>query len=433
MECNIAVSKPSSNASHLISKFTKVCKLRSIGVFHENQVQHSNNNLPCYLSKNSCPVSEDSSCVTEDNECDGEKAQHQHVGEDSVILKLFDTISALKLAYIQLQSAHIPYNPEKISDADKLVIAELETLCNLEKVCKERQSKISKVYSSHLELLKSEIDVVERILEKLKIDSKAKQSKISDLRERILNLDLENGKFVQAMKEENLKRRKEFVWNVNTFDDTFTRASKYIHEFAKPFINLMKASDWDLDMAANSVENAVIYSKRCHKKYAFEAYIARRMFHGMLLKSCNVDDVMRFDDPIDALIQNPNSSFAEFCREKYLLVVHPTMEASFFGNLDQRMLVSSGKHPRTPFYSIFAKMAKWIWILQGIATLIDPNAKLFFVKRGCTFSSVCMQPVEEDSGVEFMSGEVNLSRNVQFMVTPGFKIGETLLKARVYL
>ncbi|KAJ6952903.1 hypothetical protein NC653_041906 [Populus alba x Populus x berolinensis] len=53
------------------------------------------------------------------------------------------------------------------------------------------------------------------------------------------------------------------------------------------------------------------------------------------------------------------------------------MEMCFFRNLDQRMFVLSGKHPRTPFYQIFARMAKWVWILQGIATSIDPISQIF--------------------------------------------------------
>ncbi|KAJ6758227.1 PROTEIN GRAVITROPIC IN THE LIGHT 1 [Salix koriyanagi] len=171
--------------------------------------------------------------------------------------------------------------------------------------------------------------------------------------------------------------------------------------------------------------------KRSDKKYAFEAYIARRMFNGMPLRSYDVDDVLRYDDPINSLIDNPKTGFANFCREKYMLAVHPMMEMSFFRNLDQRMLILSGRHPRTPFYQIFARMAKWVWILQGIATSIDPTAQMFSVHRGSEFSDVYLEPVQEE-GVAVSKGEQS-NFKVEFMVMPGFRIGSTLVKSRAYL
>ncbi|KAJ6758226.1 MYB FAMILY TRANSCRIPTION FACTOR [Salix koriyanagi] len=155
------------------------------------------------------------------------------------------------------------------------------------------------------------------------------------------------------------------------------------------------------------------------------------MFNGMPLRSYDVDDVLRYDDPINSLIDNPKTGFANFCREKYMLAVHPMMEMSFFRNLDQRMFILSGRHPRTPFYQIFARMAKWVWILQGIATSIDPNAQMFSVHRGSEFSDVYLEPVQEE-GVVVSKGEQS-NFKVEFMVMPGFRIGSTLVKSRAYL
>nr|POE99143.1 irk-interacting protein [Quercus suber] len=77
-------------------------------------------------------------------------------------------------------------------------------------------------------------------------------------------------------------------------------------------------------------------------------------------------------------------------------------------------------------------MAKWVWVLQGIAASINPKAKLFTVKRGSKFSDVHMESVEED-----MEGAVEADeqamRRVELMVMPGFQIGDTLLRSRVYL
>jgi hypothetical protein len=220
--------------------------------------------------------------------------------------------------------------------------------------------------------------------------------------------------------------------SVAKFQDVFKAASKSIHDFAKPLISLMKASGWDLDMATKSIESDAVYSKKCDKKYAFEAYIARRMFHNIALTSYDVSYVMKFDDPVDALMENPYSDFAKFCQVKYLLVVPSEMEESFFGNLDYHNFVMSGKHPRTEFYQLFAKMAKWIWVLLGSAVTIDPNATMFSVSKGSIFSNLYMESVKKENEFAILSDEEQGTYKVQFMIMPGFKIGSTIVKSQVY-
>ncbi|KAL2461194.1 DUF641 domain-containing protein [Abeliophyllum distichum] len=75
--------------------------------------------------------------------------------------------------------------------------------------------------------------------------------------------------------EQEKKRIKAFTHA--SFEDIFKSARKAIHDFAKPLIALMKVSNWNLDQAANAIENSVVYAKRSHKKYAFEAYVAQRI------------------------------------------------------------------------------------------------------------------------------------------------------------
>ena len=439
-------SKPSSNISEIVYKFTKVCKLRSIGVFPSespNQKQHHHQHQSCHNPKNnSAPLVEESSDDTEEKECVSEKIHPQpievssksNVCGEGEIVKLFDTVSALKFAYIQLQEAHIPYNPDKIIDADQLVVAQLESLCKIKRSYKEKQfTNKAELDSSTCNHLQVEIELSERVLEDLKSQVKAKISEILRLREVLQDLELGNIGLVEKMRQISLEKKIPTVLSIATLEDAFIAATKSIHDFAKPLISLMKASGWDLDRAANSIEDAAVYSKRSHKKYAFEAYIARRMFCGIEYKSYyNVDEIMRFDNPIDALTEYPNSDFAKFCGKMYLLVVHQLLEVSFFGNLDHRAFVLSGKHPRTPFYQIFAKMAKWVWVSQGIAASINPKAKLFTVKRGSKFSDVHMESVEEDMEGAVEADEQAMHR-VELMVMPGFKIGDTLLRSRVYL
>ncbi|KAA8543668.1 hypothetical protein F0562_021586 [Nyssa sinensis] len=433
-------TKPSSNISEIVSKITKVCRFRSIGVLSsENPNHHHHPNTNNNNSNNSL-LAEDSSDATEEAECNGEKVYPQPAEKIQTkpiacsnveILKLFDSISALKLAYVRLQEAHLPYDPEKLEAANELVVSQLQALCKIKRAYKEKQFKEANSMSACSALLLAEIQVHEELLEGLKSQIKVKDTEILGLQQALQDLDLKNGKLVEECRQterENVK-----VMNISSIEDIVKAASKAIHDFAKPLISLMKASGWDLDRAANSIEDSVVYSKRSHKKYAFEAYIARRMFHGISLQCYDVDRVLGLDDPVDALIGDPDSSFAKFCRSKYLLVVHPKMEASFFGNLDHRMFVTSGRHPRTPFYQAFVKMARWIWVLQGTLASIEPKADLFRVKRGSEFSDVYMECVEElkEDVVFFDEGRSKLK--VEFMVMPGFRVGETLVKSRVYL
>ncbi|KAL2509674.1 protein GRAVITROPIC IN THE LIGHT 1 [Forsythia ovata] len=76
------------------------------------------------------------------------------------------------------------------------------------------------------------------------------------------------------MEQEN-KRIKAFTHS--SFNDIFKSAKKAIHDFAKLLIALMKVSDWDIDQTANAIENSIVYAKRSHRKYTFEAYVARRI------------------------------------------------------------------------------------------------------------------------------------------------------------
>ncbi|PSR86225.1 IRK-interacting protein [Actinidia chinensis var. chinensis] len=434
MECETKPpSKSSSNISDIVSKFARACRFRSIGVFSTENPSHHHH--PSNGIFDNAPLTEDSSNAS--GECDVEKV-HPHPVEippkttqctNVEILKLFDTISALKLAYVRLQEAHIPYDPEKIKAANELVVAELEVLMKVKHTFKEKQFKEVDSISGCSALMVTEIHVHEKFLEKLKCQIKVKNTEILELQQELQDLDLKNREFVEVFKQKERESIK--ILSLPSFEDVFKAASKAIHDFAKPLISLMKASGWDLERAADSIEASVVYSRRSHKKYAFESYIARMMFYKMPSRSYNVDSVLRSEDPIDALIGDPHSTFAKFCRTKYLSVVHPMMEVSFFGNLDHRTFVSSGRHPRTPFYQAFVKMARWVWVLQGIVASSEPRAEMYRVERGSEFSDVCMESVLNENII--VSDEGRSIFKVEFMVMPGFKIGETLVRSKVYL
>ncbi|CAH8385720.1 unnamed protein product [Eruca vesicaria subsp. sativa] len=401
-----------SNLSDIISKFAKVCKFRSVGVFPDHQKPSLNK-----------PCDEEVEEVFEDNKAKETEATHISSkpsrkvptlswNDDDAIWKVFDTVSSLKLAYLEFQQAHLPYDPDKIIQADNLVVSHLETLRSFKRL----YLKTKKQLHAKTEL-RDEVEVNEKILEKLKAKMKAKESEIHFLKEKLNSLVAENKKLEDKI-----------VVSVSSFEFVFRAASKSIHDFSKPLITLMKATeDWNLEKAVESIVGNVTYAKNSDKKFAFESYIVQRMFHGMKLDNpCDVTELMSLDDPLDALAAFPDSAFARFCGQKYLLVVHPLMEASFFGNLDMRGLVLLGKHPRTVFYRIFAKMAKWVWVLGSFAASLDLKAKMFVVRRGTRFSGVYMESVVGDAKEEE-------DLRVEFITMPGFKVGDSVFKSHVYL
>ncbi|KAE8697531.1 putative 21 kDa protein [Hibiscus syriacus] len=380
---------------------------------------------------------------------------------EALISKLFTNISSLKSAYIQLQTAHTPYDPEKIQAADKLVIYELKNLSELKHFYREKNPKPVCV-SPQDSRLAAEIQEQQSLLKTYEVMVKKFQSEIQNKDSEIRQLErqIEDANQKRVKLEKNIKLRglsikesegsgeENGIFPVDLTHELFTSAVesafKSIHDFSKPLINMMKAAGWDLDAAADSIEPNVVYAKRAHKKYAFESHICQRMFSGFQQEnfSIKLDNAtvntesffhqylaLREMDPLDMLGQNPDSFFGKFSQSKYLMVVHPKMEASFFGNLDQRNYIMGGGHPRTPFYQAFLKLAKSIWLLHRLAYSFDPNVKVFQVKRGSEFSEVYMESVEKN----LMMDDTNEKPKVGLMVMPGFEIGGSVIKSRVYL
>ncbi|VAI04254.1 unnamed protein product [Triticum turgidum subsp. durum] len=333
---------------------------------------------------------------------------------DSMIGRIFNNISSLKAAYIQLQEAHTPYDPDKIQTADKLVIDELTRLSELKHTYRERNPKPVAASPQDSRLL-SEIQEQQNLLKTYEVMVKKFQSQIQnrDTEITLLQQQIDEAKHRKSKLEKKLKQRgllnkeseesdeEENYFSIELTPSLFTSATdnayQSIHDFSKPLINMMKAAGWDLDAAANAIEPDVVYTRRAHKKYAFESYICQRMFSGFHEESFSIKAAtasvsneaffhqflaVRAMDPLDVLSQNPDSVFGKFCRSKYLLLVHPKMEGSFFGNMDQRNYVMSGGHPRTAFYQAFLKLAKSIWLLHRLAYSFDPKVRVFQVKKG---------------------------------------------------
>lgn len=380
---------------------------------------------------------------------------------ESLISRIFTNISSLKSAYIQLQAAHTPYDPDKIQAADKLVIAKLKDLSELKHFYRENNPKPVCVspqdsrLAAEIQEQQSLLKTYEVMVKKFQSEIRNKDSEITQVQQQISEANQRRTKLEKNLKLRGLSTNESegsseesgcvpLELTPDIFKSAVETASKAIHDFSKPLINMMKAAGWDLDAAADSIEPDLVYAKRAHKKYAFESHICQRMFGGFQQECFSLKDenliateesffhqylALRDIDPLDSVGQNPDSKFGKFCRTKYLVVVHPKMEASFFGNLDQRNHVMEGGHPRTPFYLAFLKLAKSIWLLHRLAYSFDPAAKVFQVKKGSEYSEAYMKSVVEN----FSKDENDQKPKVGLMVMPGFWVDGCLIHCQVYL
>ena len=73
---------------------------------------------------------------------------------------------------------------------------------------------------------------------------------------------------------------------------------------------------------------------------------------------------------------------------------------------------------------------KRVWLLHCLAFSYEPQASIFQVGKGCRFSDVYMESVNDEI---FLYSEVESDPQVAFTVVPGFRIGKTVLQCQVYL
>ncbi|MFS7986977.1 putative protein gravitropic in the light 1 [Helianthus anomalus] len=240
------------------------------------------------------------------------------------------------------------------------------------------------------------------------------------------------------------------------FESCISSVKESSKSFTLLLLSLMKSAHWDIAATVRSIEAsttpAIITDSIVgpnHAKYALESYVNRKIFQGFDHETFYMDgslssllnpDQFRSDcytqyrdmksmDPIELLGILPTCQFGTFCSKKYLSIVHPKMEESLFGDLEQRRQVLAGNHPRTRFYGEFLSLAKAVWMLHLLAFSLDPPPTHFEGSRGAEFHARYMESV-----VRFPGGRMAAGHVVGFPVSPGFKVGNGLVvKARVYV
>ncbi|KAG8089266.1 hypothetical protein GUJ93_ZPchr0011g27460 [Zizania palustris] len=355
-----------------------------------------------------------------------------------VVTRLFEEIGALKSAYIKLQKAHIPYNPPKIAFADEVITSELDSIAALQSLCSTNGSIGSMVNNRW------------SLVQELEAEMRKKDSDIILLKRELEWLKQANSRLSKQIKNKaSVNRGKDHstamqqLATPDAFLKLFKAASTSVHDFAEMICSLTASCDHHY--ATGSADQS-------YKRYSLEAYLSRTMFTTGVeeddeLDVARFDRIMRSCDPLDALMEYPSSSFARFCRSRYVAAVPPAMESAVFGNLDQRAFVSRGGHPRTWFYRAFVTMARSAWALQAAVAARrrcpgdGPVVRVLYARGGSRFSAGYMESVvaagagaDACAGRGGGGGEIDDKAGVAFTVSPAVKVGDTVVvPCRVFL
>ncbi|XP_052187219.1 protein GRAVITROPIC IN THE LIGHT 1-like [Diospyros lotus] len=375
-----------------------------------------------------------------------------------LIGEVFEAISAMRRAYASMQEAHCPWDEDKMMCADMAVVAELRRLGELRERFGRRKGMAARLRKAAVEDLKRLVKAEEAGVEKLRAELWAAVKGRSDHSWRKVNRHYAS----VAPAPELFKATMTMAATPTPelFEATMAMVIDASKSFTKQLLSLMHAANWDMGAVVRSIESAtnaaipiqtdaaVIGAN--HAKYALESHVSRKIFQGFHHETFYISDNLSYFlhpdqlryqffaqyqemeaiDPIELLQVLPTTShFSKFCSNKYLAIVHPKMEESLFGDLEQRRQVVVGNHPRSPFYGEFVGLAKAVWMLHLLAFSLDLPPSHFEATRGAKYNPQYMESV-----IRFLSGRGGAGQVVGYPVTPGFKLGNgSIIKARVYV
>ncbi|KAI3983955.1 hypothetical protein MKX01_035082 [Papaver californicum] len=423
--------EPAPNVSGLVRSFTKALKFRGSRINQDDRIHKVRMKLSAE---------------------DEEKARIK-ASMDALLAKLFASISSVKAAYAQLQIYQSPYDPEGIQSVDEILIDELIRLSEIKQIFLKRQIDSSPQVTILLAEIQEQqglIKTYDIMRRQLETQIKVKDSDITFLKEKLEESEKLNRSLEKRLKSSGvaLSVSDDLHFsglNPNHFVTVLRQTVKSVRSFVRLMICEMKSSGWDLSAAAKSIEPDVVYSRSNHVCFAFEAFVCRMMFDGFQFSNFSHPSRHKsskkphqfFKDFIESKSMKPNEllnkfpKFGKFCHEKYLVLVHPKMELSLFGDLNQRNVVNTGGYPETRFFTEFTEMSKRVWVLHRLAFAFEPEAKIFQMRNRCRFSDVYMESVAEDAFL-LEDGSLIVDPRVGFTVVPGFKIGKTVIHSQVY-
>nr|XP_043621569.1 protein GRAVITROPIC IN THE LIGHT 1-like [Erigeron canadensis] len=481
------------NFSGLINRITSSCLLRPLGNsisnndFTDDDIFNDSNRDADYTDED-----EEYSEVATEDEDSGYRTK-QEMEMMTLIDQVFETMSYMKKSYLDLQEAHCPWDADRIRLADVAVVTELR---NLGILMKRFRKSINTVImdGGHRMMsgptIREMVTSYESALEKLHTEVKSKAAEVDILKHKLMT---GRGVTRRSNKSWSTRSRSRVACSSQHFQsmtspcearvssskattlatpEVFETCLSSVKESSRNFglvlLALMKSAHWDISATIKSIiatsrnnnnnpssviiKDSFTMIKPNHAKYALESYVSRIIFQGFDHETYNIDgslssllnhgqfryecfkqyNDMKSVDPMDLLQIVPTCHFGKFCLNKYLSIMHPKMEESLFGDLEQRRHVMEGNHPRSRFYRGFLALAKAVWLLHLIAFSLNPLPSHFEGGRGDEFHPDYMESVAKLPGGWVGSGGGEYV--VGFPVSPGFKLGNgNVVKTRVYL
>ncbi|KAK9055334.1 hypothetical protein SSX86_026417 [Deinandra increscens subsp. villosa] len=433
---------------------------------HNSEYHHENNDqeeAATYVTGDGNEDDEeDSSESPAEDQQSGGNTNKREMEMVTLMGQVFETVSSMKKAYVSLQEAHFPWDADKMRLSDVAVVTALKRLGFLTERFRRNVGRLggridedSSGSKTTTTVLRAVVAPYEAALEKLKTEMKGKEVEVDALRRKLKTATANRSHYSRQS-----KRRVSPLASAGTlspasmavpelFEACMNSVKEGSRSFASLLLSLMKAAHWDINATVRSIVGAAFDVGPHHAKYSLESYINWKLFQGFDHETYYMDGSlshlrnpnqfrsecfthyteMKSMDPMELLGILPTCQFGKFCSKKYLSIVHPKMEESLFGDLEQRRQVLAGNHPRSRFYREFLGVAKAVWLLHLVAFSLDPLPSHFEGSRGAEFHPEYMETVVRCGGGRVGGGQV-----VGFPVSPGFKLQNGyVVKAKVYL
>ncbi|MFS7902698.1 putative protein gravitropic in the light 1 [Helianthus anomalus] len=471
-----------TNFSDLIQRVTSSCLLHPIGTprHYTNDVTDDDSDSDSDTKSEKFYDDGELDDVAPEEGRTGVCKSERETEMETLLNEVFETVSFMKKAYVSLQQAHCPWDPDKMRSADVAVVAEMKKLGVLRERFRRRVLRGGGGGGGERVVagvtVREVVAPYEAAMEKMKVEVRNKEKEIENLKEKLKSVAVvsggSGGRKSRSHSHHQSKKKVNYSSQLpvspSPMPEHFESCISSVKEGSKSFtsllLSLMKSAHWDIAATVRSIEASTATTTTTtstptattdsivgpnHAKYALESYVNRKIFQGFdhetfymdgsLSSLLNPDQFrtecftqyrdMKAMDPIELLGVLPTCQFGKFCSKKYISIVHPKMEESLFGDLEQRRQVLAGNHPRTRFYGEFLVLAKAVWLLHLVAFSLDPPPTHFEGSRGAEFDSRYMESV-----VRFPGGRVAAGHVVGFPVSPGFKLGDgSVVKARVYV
>ncbi|KAL5973542.1 hypothetical protein ACLOJK_030193 [Asimina triloba] len=470
------MANKAANFSNLVHRVASSCLLHPLARVHEPEEENAADLQAAVRDKmekndeNEDEEEEEKSFRSWEDEEEDEEEREKQEGitrrlreMEGLLEEVFEGVSAMKRAYVGLQEAHCPWDPEKIRVADVAVVAELRKLGRLKERFRRGGSGAGDRSRGLGPCREAVVGPYQAAVEELKREVKVREAEVEGLKERLRSVASigRKGRFHPSYRRVSCGTQAPppAAPTPALFVSCMSQVNQASKSFTALLLSLMRAARWDIAAAARSIQPPShptsppipdVPSPQ-HVKHAIESYVVRKLFHGFENETFYIDGTLssllhpaqfrqdcfsQFNgvkamDPFELLGILPTCHFGKFCCKKYLAIVHPNMEESLFGGLEQRKQVLEGNHPRTEFYTEFLSLAKAVWLLHRMAFALEPAPSHFEASRGADYHAEYMESVVRFSaGGRVPAGQMV----VGFAVSPGFKLGNgAVIKARVYL